>query len=89
MYRGANHPTFKGRVRTSNGYVRVFLPEHPLATADGYVLEHRLVLHEAEIAIPPKHHVHHVNGNKADNRRENLAVLSPAEHLRLHVEAPR
>lgn len=62
---------------------------------DGYVLEyvngkqvfqHRLV---AELIIGRRLHagecVHHRNGNKSDNRPENLQVLSShSEHMKLH-----
>lgn len=29
-------------------------------------------------------HVHHVNGDKLDNRPENLVILSPSQHASLH-----
>ena len=73
--RGENHPTYKGRVQTGRGYIRVWKPGHPLASADGYVLEHRLVLYGAGIQVLPTDKVHHMNHNKADNRVENLMVL--------------
>lgn len=28
--------------------------------------------------------VHHINGNKLDNRLENLAIVSPQEHAKIH-----
>ena len=31
-------------------------------------------------------HIHHINGDKTDNRLENLVVLSPSEHQRLHLQ---
>jgi hypothetical protein len=40
---------------------------------------HRVVVPGAE-----KQFVHHINGNPLDNRRENLAVVSPGEHSRIH-----
>lgn len=50
-----------------------------------YELEHRMV---AERLLGRKlmsaEHVHHVNGVKADNRPENLRVMSNDEHQRLH-----
>jgi len=84
--RGPNHPTYKGRVTHVGGYIRVWEPGHPLAMRDGYVLEHRLALHEAGVEIPAGCHVHHKNGNKADNRPENLEVLGAGAHHRHHIE---
>ena len=76
-----------GRKRhpTADGYIRVYEPAHPEANADGYVLEHRKVVSDAGIEIPHGHHVHHINGDKQDNRLENLEVLSARAHLRLHA----
>lgn len=66
-----------------DGYVLIRVPEgHPCANGAGgrWALEHRFVLHEAGIEIPDGHHVHHRNGVKDDNRRENLEVIAAAEH---------
>lgn len=74
-----------GRSVMASGYVRVWAPGHPMANADGYALEHRKVLFDAGVDVPEGHHVHHLNGNKTDNRRENLAVIDEAEHHRHHA----
>jgi hypothetical protein len=68
-----------------SGYIRVYVPGHPMAKRDGYALEHRYVMHEAGVHIPDGHHVHHLNGVKADNRLTNLAVVPASEHHRHHV----
>lgn len=84
MY-GPRHPTFKGRVAHANGYIKVWMPGHPMAGADGYVLEHRLVA--AQVLgrmLRSDEHVHHLNHNRADNRPENLEVMSAAEHMAHH-----
>ena len=76
---------YTGRTLNASGYVRVWAPGHPMANSDNYVLEHRMVVHDAGIDVPPGHHVHHINGDKADNRLENLEVLSESERHRLHI----
>lgn len=71
----------------NQGYILHWIPGHPLAHGGarrGKVYEHRLVLYEAGIEIPPGWHVHHKNGIRTDNRIENLEALSPSDHSREH-----
>ncbi len=68
------------------GYVRVFSPTHPRASRYGYVYEHVLVMEKAlGRLVRPGEHIHHRNENKADNRIENLALVSDSGHKREHA----
>lgn len=67
---------------TLDGYVKVWEPDRPIRRR--WVLEHRLVVEKAIgrklLAIE---HVHHTNGDKADNRLENLQVIGSSDHSAL------
>jgi hypothetical protein len=74
-----------------NGYIKIHCPEHPLADDKGYVLEHRLVM-EAHLGrtLLPTEVVHHINGDKEDNRIENLMLFSDtADHTAHHRKQAR
>jgi hypothetical protein len=61
-------------------------PYKKLKLRDGSTAnEHRLIVKaQTSVVLGPNDVVHHVNGDRFDNRPENLIVMSRADHSRLH-----
>ena len=66
-------------IRYKNGY-RQFFDKH----LRRWVFTHRRAVENAQGPIPAGHEVHHVDGDKTNNRPENLQVLTKQEHQAIH-----
>ena len=65
------------------GYKLIRNPSHPMATREGYVMEHRMVMAEhIGRMLTAQEVVHHKNGSRADNRIENLELMVKSAHDR-------
>lgn len=70
-------------LKTAQGYLEVYYPEHPNANSGKRVFEHRLVMEKVIGRYLSKtEQVDHINGVKDDNRPENLQILSASDHGR-------
>lgn len=73
--------------KRKDGYIAIYCPNHPMATKDGYVLEHILIMEKAiGRNITRDEVVHHKNHKRDDNRLENLELMTFREHARLHMK---
>lgn len=73
---GQEHKRWKGgRLIDEKGYVLVYAPDSPMARGRTYVYEHRLTMaKKLGRDLFKNENVHHINGNRQDNRIENLEL---------------
>lgn len=90
--RGEQHPSWRGGRSIhdrATGYIRVYAPGHPESDSRGRAFEHRLIASDVlGKPLPAGACVHHVNGDPADNRPDNLVICQDADfHNLLHARA--
>ncbi len=83
--RGDANPFYKGgKTLHRAGYIFVLDPRpNP---KHRYVAQHRFLWEEANGPIPAGYIIHHLNGDKMDNRLENLTPLSNSAHRKMHAD---
>jgi endogenous inhibitor of DNA gyrase (YacG/DUF329 family) len=69
----------KAWMNAALGRYQVMRPDGSMTFRARYVMEVHIGRRLAR-----DEHVHHINGDKTDDRLENLRVVSPAEHAALH-----
>lgn len=71
----------------ADGYISVYVPDHPNSTKEGYVMKHILIM-ERNIGryLRKGECVHHINKIKSDNRIENLKLMTLSEHMSMHMK---
>ena len=76
--KGQTPQNYIGRTKHSSGYI--------VRTGGKKIqLEHRMLVEQFLGRSLTRHEiVHHVNGDKEDNRLENLRIMSQREHVMLH-----
>lgn len=84
--KGSNHPAWKGGMVVHDGYLRTYDPTHQYPRKGGYVLEHVRIM-EINIGRRLLEHecVHHINGDRLDNRLSNLELTTFEAHSKHHA----
>lgn len=87
---GDKNPCWRGgRTIANKGYVWIYKRGHPhsIGSRKNYVAEHVLVMEEyLGRRLESNEEIHHKNGNRQDNRLENLELHTKASHTAIEIK---
>lgn len=84
---GSKNPMWKGgEIKTKDGRIMCYAPDHPFPSKGRYVYRYRLLM-ESLVGrfLLPSEIVHHKNHDPGDDRPDNLEIMSADRHNRLHA----
>lgn len=86
MPRGENNPNWKrGSYVNASGYKMIKNYDHQRRDKNNYIQEHILIMEKylGRSIDYDREECHHINGNKLDNRPENIQLMTKGQHSRL------
>ncbi len=77
---GNKNPKWLGK-RNLGGYIYTYFPEHPNSNKQGYIAQHRIIAEQIlGRYLTSDEVVHHIDGDRANNEKQNLYPTSRAGH---------